>query len=131
MENILTSNKKFMYKGLKILGWTAVCVGFALLFGYITMILWNWLVPTLFHGPVINFWHALGLLLLSKILFGGFGGGKHCHTGYGSAHWKHRYNQKLSAMSPEDRERFKARMTEKWCSRDKSTSSGNSDTSNV
>ena len=28
--------------------------------------------------------------------------------------WKHRYYDKLSSMTPEDRERFKARMREKW-----------------
>ena len=34
------------------------------------MVLWNWLVPTVFGLPMIRFWQALGLLVLSKILFG-------------------------------------------------------------
>jgi hypothetical protein len=119
-----------MNKGLKIAKWTLVCVLFVLLFGYITMSLWNWLVPVLFNGPVINFWQALGLLVLSKILFGGFGGGKHCGNGYSSANWKQRYYQKWSAMNPEDRERFKSRMKEKWCARDKNASGANTGTSN-
>jgi hypothetical protein len=102
---------KFMNKGLTIVKWTVVCVLFVFLFGYITQVLWNWLVPVLFNGPYISFWQALGLLVLSKILFGGFYGKKG-----GPYEWKQRYYQKLSHMSPEERERFKARMREKWCS---------------
>lgn len=46
----------------------------------LTMLLWNWLMPLLFHLSVISFWQALGLLALSKILFGGFRFcGKHRH----------------------------------------------------
>jgi hypothetical protein len=117
-----------MNKGLMILKWTVVCLLFVVLFGWVTMFLWNYLVPSLFNGPVINFWQALGLLLLSKILLSGFHG-KHHHGG--GMHWKQRYYEKLSGMSPDDRERFKARMREKWCYREKDTSTPNSDTSNV
>ncbi|MBT1705334.1 hypothetical protein [Chryseosolibacter indicus] len=106
-------------KGLKIVKWVFVCVLFIVLFGYITMMLWNWLIPALFNGPAITFFQALGLLLLSKILFGGFGG-KGCNNG--PARWKHKYYEKLSSMNAEDRERFKARLREKWCSNDKNTS---------
>jgi hypothetical protein len=117
-----------MNKAVKIVKWTLACVFFVLLFGYITMILWNWLVPALFNGPVIHFWQALGLLLLSKILLGGFGG-KHWGGGHRSGHWKQGYYQKLAGMTPEDRERFKAKMKQKWCSRDQGTSVGKTDTS--
>jgi len=77
----------------------------------VLMYLWNWLVPTLFSGREINFWQALGLLALSKILFGGksywhYKRGDHQHYG----HWR----AKLSAMSPEEREIFKKRLKEKW-----------------
>ena len=40
-------------------------------FGGVTMLLWNWLVPTLFNGPAITFIQALGILVLSKILLSG------------------------------------------------------------
>lgn len=43
--------------------------------GLVTQLLWNWLVPALFSGPVITYWQALGLLVLSRILFWGFGRG--------------------------------------------------------
>jgi hypothetical protein len=35
----------------------------------IVMLLWNWLVPSLFHGPVISYLQAAGLLVLTKIIF--------------------------------------------------------------
>jgi hypothetical protein len=49
-------------------------VVFAAVFGLVVMSLWNWLMPTLFGWHVISYWQALGLLILSKILFGGFRG---------------------------------------------------------
>jgi len=44
-------------------------------FSYFVMSLWNWLIPDLFGGPLISMWQAIGLLLLSKILFGSFNHG--------------------------------------------------------
>ena len=40
-----------------------------ILFGGPLMILWNWLMPTLFSLPEIGFWQACGLQLLATILF--------------------------------------------------------------
>ena len=45
-------------------------------FGYVIMYLWNWLMPAIFGLGIITFWQAIGLGLLSKLLFGGFGGEK-------------------------------------------------------
>jgi hypothetical protein len=43
---------------------------------YVVMMLWNWLIPVLFvGGKAIGYWQAMGILVLSKILFGGFKGG--------------------------------------------------------
>ena len=39
------------------------------LFGWPLMGLWNWLMPTIFGLPTITFWQAVGLNLLSTILF--------------------------------------------------------------
>lgn len=102
-----------MNKGKKILKIVAVAIIGLLLLGLILMGLWNWLVPSLFNGPQITFWQALGLFLLAKILFGGWRGKGRC--GRGSSEWKHRYHEKLSSMTPEERERFKQRISEKWC----------------
>lgn len=101
-------------KAVKILG--MIVIGIMAVFAFVmaTMYLWNWLVPDLFHGPIITFWQALGLLALSKILFSGFGkgGGR---GGQCKSHWKSRWQEKWSGMTPEDQERFKEKMKGKWC----------------
>jgi hypothetical protein len=102
-------------KGLKIL----VCIVVAVIaFGFVTEHLWNWLIPSLFHLRTISFKEAIGLVLLSKILFGGFhrhGGhrGKWDHRG-GRREWKRRMKERYEHMSPEERERFKQAMKERW-----------------
>jgi hypothetical protein len=69
--------------------------------GEVVMLLWNWLLPTLFGWRVINVWQALGLLLLCRILFGGWGGG---------SKGKSRRRENWERMSPEDRETFRVEM---------------------
>ena len=108
-----------MSMGIKIIKWTIVCVLLVFVFGFVVMTLWNWLLPPLFKLPQINFWQALGLFLLAKILFGGFGFGGRKWGGY-NAQWKQRYYNKMAHMSPEERERFKSRVWEKWCGEKKS-----------
>jgi hypothetical protein len=39
-------------------------------FTFAIMLLWNWLMPVIFGLSAITFWQALGLLVLTKILFG-------------------------------------------------------------
>ncbi len=93
---------------------------------FLTMTLWNWLVPDLFHGPLITFWQALGLLVLTKILFWTFA---KRHSGYGG-HWRPYWKEKWNTMSPEDRERFKQKMKDKWCYREETPSTKDSGTAN-
>lgn len=59
--------------GMIIFGIIAI-IGLAILLGYVVMWLWNWLMPELFGLPVINYWQAVGLFILLKILIGGCGG---------------------------------------------------------
>lgn len=73
-------------------------------FSFVVMQLWNWLTPALFGWHVITFWQALGILILSKILLGGF-------RGPGArAHWRHRMMERWEHMSPEEREKFRESM---------------------
>ncbi len=84
----------------------ALCVTAAfLLFGFVTMSLWNWLMPLLFGLRLINFWQAIGLLFLSKILFGGFRGRPR-----GRSYWKRRMFERWERMTPEEREKFRQGM---------------------
>ena len=41
------------------------------LFGWIVMLLWNWLMPEIFSLGKVNYWQAWGLMILSWILFKG------------------------------------------------------------
>jgi multidrug efflux pump subunit AcrB len=64
-------------KVLKYVGFGILGIGFVILAVFVTMSLWNALIPQLFHGPVLNFWQAAGLFLLSKILLTGIAPGHH------------------------------------------------------
>jgi len=77
------------------------------LFGWVVMSLWNWLMPAVFAVKPIGFWQALGLFLLSRILFGGFGGNG------GRRHRPHRMMEQWELMTPEERVRFRTSM-ERW-----------------
>jgi hypothetical protein len=50
-------------------------IGLLFLFGYIVMLLWNWLMPEIFGLKTLTYWQAWGILALSCILFGRIGGG--------------------------------------------------------
>jgi H+/Cl- antiporter ClcA len=76
------------------------------IFGYVVMRLWNWLMPALFGLHVIGYWQAIGLMVLSKILFGGFHRGRHG----GSRRWRRRMSERWGRMTPEEREKFRESM---------------------
>lgn len=82
---------------LAVAGWIILGLmafaAFALIIGCGIMWLWNWLMPSLFGLSTINYWQAVGMFVLAKILFGGFGNhpnkrggprkfgrGRGCHT---------------------------------------------------
>lgn len=79
---------------------------FAALIGFVVMGLWNWLMPDLFGLTEITFWQALGLLILSKILFGGWKGGHH-HREHRGGYWKKRFRDKWQNMSEEEKEKYR------------------------
>jgi len=81
-------------------------VAFALI-GYVVMALWNWLMPEIFGLKLISFWQALGLLLLSKLLFGSV------RAKWGGNGFKEKVQQKIDCMTPEERENFKEKMRER------------------
>ena len=110
----------------RILKGIAFFVIFVFLFGFITMSLWNALIPDLFHGPTIVYWQAIGLLVLAKIFFGGFHGGHrsrcgnkghYCKGGWGkgwedycSPQWK----EKFENMTAEEKQEWKANFKTQW-----------------
>jgi len=116
------------FKVFKFIIFGILGVGFMLGVIWGTMYLWNWLVPDLFNGPVINIWQTLGLLALSRIFFGRWGGG--CKHKNSNGPWKHYWKERWTNMSAEDREKFKQKLKDKWCYKEESTPAQNSGTSN-
>jgi len=91
--------KKWVARGVKIALFAIIGV---MVFGTAVMQLWNWLMPSLFGWHAIGFWQALGLLILSRIFFGGFRG----PSGMG----RRRMLDRWEKMTPEQREKLREGM---------------------
>jgi hypothetical protein len=98
------------YRFLKVLKVLLIVIAASIVFGFVIMRLWNWLIPAVFGLHTISFAQALGLFVLSKILFGGF----HRHSG-GRRGWGRKMEERFAQMSPEERERFRAGMRGRGC----------------
>ncbi len=86
----------------------------------IVMVLWNLLIPSVIGWSAINYWQAAGLLVLCKLLFGGFGhrmhGWRHHHHhadhhrhGFGLGHSseeREAFREAMKGMSPDERRNF-------------------------
>jgi uncharacterized membrane protein len=90
---------------LRVLKITAIGLIAVTLFGEVITQLWNWLMPGLFGWHLISFWQALGLLILSKIFFGSFGG----RRGFGGP-GRRRMTERWEQMTAEEREQFRQGM---------------------
>jgi len=75
--------------------------------GEIVRLLWNGLLPPLFGWHTVTFWQALGLLVLCRVLFGGWGS----HGGPGPK-IRRRDADRTEAMTPEERERVRKGLRE-------------------
>lgn len=95
------SKPKFWYirrgVGIALMGVLAV-----VLLGFVVMSLWNWLLPALFGMKVISYWQGMGLLILSRILLGGF---HRYHRP--SFHHRRRMFERWEKMTPEEKETFR------------------------
>lgn len=66
---------------------------------WLVMLLWNWLLPSLFVGArTMDYWQTLGLIVLCRVLFGGGGGG---------GRW--RAHRRWHNMSEDERAQFQQR----------------------
>lgn len=79
----------------------------ALVMAAVVMLLWNAIIPGLTGWALLTYPKALGLLVLCRILFGGFRGGRHGGSPWsGGAGWRARWK----GMSEEER----SAMRERW-----------------
>ncbi len=116
---------KFVGRGILFaLGALVFAALLALVMGWVLMLLWNWLMPEVFGLPLIGYWQAWGLILLSHLLFkGGHGGpGRHPHfraagpgrrgAGHrGAGRGRHFHNNE---DLDEFKDEFKRRMKARW-----------------
>lgn len=87
------------------------------LFGLSAVVMWLWnaILPELIHVNAITYWKAMGLLVLSRILFGGFKfGPPQGKPPFFRSAWK----EKWMNMSEEEKATFKAQWRER-CGRRK------------
>lgn len=76
----------------------------------VVMLLWNWLIPAIIGWEVIGFWQAAGILLLCRILFGGFSGRGNKFAGgmHGMHHMHHHGPQ--GYFTPQERAEMRDRV---------------------
>ncbi len=79
------------------------------IFSLVVMLLWNAIIPGLTGWALLTYWKAMGLLVLSKILFSGFPGRRRGHCGPQHAHLRNAWWRNLSE---EEREQWKERRRE-------------------
>jgi hypothetical protein len=87
-------------KVLKYIGFGILGFAFLVLVIFGVQALWNWLIPELFNGPVLNFWQTVGLFFLSKILLTGVAPG-----GQDKSHkkeWKKKFQDKCRPAPEEE-----------------------------
>jgi hypothetical protein len=96
-------------RGRRIFFFILLAPVFFAVIGALVMLLWNAILPAVIHVGTINFWQALGILILSKILFSGFRHGypgRHMHP-----HSKlHHLREKWESMTDEEKAKYK----EEW-----------------
>ena len=96
---------KFRFAGIGIM--LATCA----VFGVVVMLLWNALMPQIFALPFLNYWQAVGLLILARVLFGGIGHGVRRRGVFGSGedrlfHHGNKLREKWMNMSADERKEF-------------------------
>ena len=94
------------FKALKVVQIVVFVAVAVAIMGGVVMSLWNWLLPTLAGWHKVTFLQALALLVLCRVLFGGWRvrGGP----------WRHHWKERFGRMTPEEREKFRASLRQKW-----------------
>lgn len=104
-----------------------MAIVFLLVGGLVVMFLWNNIIPMVIPSvKPLNYAQAVGLLLLSRILFGGFRWGPPGPFGRGgfrggppfrgghSFRDDPEWREKVMNMTDEEREKFRAEWRERW-----------------
>lgn len=80
----------------------------------VVMWLWNAILPSVITGvTTLTYWQAMGILVLSKILFAGFRFGGHRKTHQHFA--QNGFKSKFMEMSDEEKQQFKSQWKKRCC----------------
>ncbi len=77
---------------LKIL----IVIAAVAIFGLVVMLLWNSIIPMVIGWGALTYLQAVGLLVLCRVLFGGFNSFK---RGASYKHMRHAHKEQLKGMS--------------------------------
>lgn len=108
----------------RFLGFLLIAIAGLLLFTFVVMTLWNNILTPVLGVRVITFGQALGILILSKILFGSFRSGGWRGRG---RYWSEA-PEKWRRMTPEEKEKFKQEWRNR-CNRNYTSSNDDNTTS--
>ncbi|HXW57184.1 MAG TPA: hypothetical protein VEJ67_15655 [Candidatus Cybelea sp.] len=97
-----------MKRILKFAMIAVLCVIALALFGLVVMELWNWLTPALFGWRRITYWQGVGVIILTRILFGRWG----ASAGRGGR--RRQIRERWEEMTPEEREKFRQGICGSW-----------------
>ena len=117
-SNIMYGDKQFLkrkFRPKKVILILLAIIGFATVLGTVIMLLWNSILPNILGTRPIKLWEAIGLLVMFRLLVGGFkrgGMGRRMHER------KKEWRDKWMHMSDEEKAEFKTRWKER-CGRRK------------
>jgi hypothetical protein len=106
MNTNLCRNKNCFFFPLLIIGFFGISA--------IVMLLWNWIVPSISTFSPLTYWQAMGLFLLSRILFGGFHFARH-HRPHKPPFNHPEFKDKFMELNEEEKLQFKNQWKSRCC----------------
>ena len=107
MNNNYSGKKRFFFFPLFLLAFFSLSA--------IVMLLWNWIIPSISTFGVLSYWKAMGLLTLTRILFGGFHFKRHQHKMHQHFEQHAAFKDKFMVMSDEEKQEFKNQLKNRCC----------------
>lgn len=100
-------NRKLFFLPLFLIAFLSLSV--------IVMLLWNWIIPSITSFGALSYWKAMGLLVLTRILFGGFHFKRHHHKMQHHIEQHAAFKDKFMAMNDDERQQFKNQWKQRCC----------------
>jgi hypothetical protein len=89
-----------------------VVLGVVALLSFVVFALWNGVLSNVLGVKTITYWQALGLLVLARILFGGFPGRR--GGPFGPPWRRHLMMERWQSLTPEQREAMREEMRQRF-----------------